>query len=84
MFDAGWQDLVDEVWLVESPRDAVLERLRERGLAAAEAERRLAAATDPTRARKLATRTIQNDAELDTLRRKVRDAYAAATGQTPA
>jgi dephospho-CoA kinase len=79
MFDAGWQDLVDEVWLIEAPRDAVLDRLRERGIEGAEAERRLAAATHPANARRLATRIIQNDGDLETLRHRVAEALAAAT-----
>jgi dephospho-CoA kinase len=80
LFDAGWQDLVDEVWLVESSREAVLERLRDRGVKGADAERRLAAATDVARARRLATRVIPNDATLEDLRHRVEEAWSQATG----
>jgi dephospho-CoA kinase len=83
LYDAGWQDLVDEVWLIDSPRAAVLERLRERGLEAPEAERRLAAQTDLARARRLATRVIDNDADLDALQRKVEEAWSQATAPFP-
>ncbi len=79
LFEAGWKDAFDEVWFVVSPFDAVLDRLRERGLDEAAAAQRLAAATDPERARALATRVIENDGDLDALRRKVAEAYQAAT-----
>ena len=80
LFEAEWQALFDEVWLVESPRDAVLQRLRDRGIDGAEAERRLAAVTDASKARAQATRIIENDGSLADLRRKVAEALAAATG----
>jgi dephospho-CoA kinase len=80
LFEAEWQDMFDEVWLVEAPREAVLQRLRDRGVDNTEAERRLASATDPARARKQATRVLDNDGDLDDLRRKVTEALQAATG----
>jgi dephospho-CoA kinase len=80
MFEAEWQGLFDEVWLVEAPREALIERLKTRGISGEDAERRLAAVTDAANARALATRIIQNDGDLDTLRRRVEEAWAAATG----
>ena len=77
LFEAEWQDMFDEVWLVEAPRDAVLDRLRERGVVGAEAERRLAAGTDATKARALATRVIANDGDLEALRGRVAEAWSA-------
>jgi dephospho-CoA kinase len=79
LIEAGWKDAFDEVWLVVSPYDAVLDRLRERGLDEAAAAQRLAAATDPDRAKALATRVIENDGDLEALRRKITEAYKAAT-----
>jgi dephospho-CoA kinase len=79
LFEAGWQDMFDEVWLVEAPREAVLQRLRDRGVDGAEAERRVASATDAARARRRATRVIENDGDLDALRRKVGEAWKTAT-----
>ena len=78
LFEAEWQDMFDEVWLVEAPRDAVLQRLRDRGVEGAEAERRLASVTDAASARRLATRVIENDGDLEALRAKVEAALAAA------
>jgi dephospho-CoA kinase len=80
LFEAEWQDMFDEVWLVEAPREAVLARLRDRGVDAAEAERRLASATDAAQARRLATRVIENNGDLEALRAKVTEALMAATG----
>ena len=82
LFEAEWQDMFDEIWLVEAPRQAVVQRLRERGIDGAEAERRLASATDPDKARHQATRVIVNDSDLETLRRKVAQAYLAAKGES--
>jgi dephospho-CoA kinase len=80
LFEAEWQDMFDEVWLVEAPREAVLQRLRDRGVDNTEAERRLASATDPARAREQATRVLDNDGNLDDLRHKVTEALQAVTG----
>jgi dephospho-CoA kinase len=77
LIEAGWQDLVDEIWLVRSPRQAVLQRLRERGLDAVESERRVAAATDVEAAAAQAHRVIENDGTLEDLERKVAEAWAA-------
>jgi dephospho-CoA kinase len=79
LFEAEWQGMFDEIWLVEAPREALLERLRGRGIAGPDAERRLGAVTDAANARALSTRIIQNDADLDTLRRRVEEAWRAAT-----
>lgn len=79
LFEAGWKDAFDEVWFVSSPLEAVLERLQERGLDEAAAAQRLGAATDESRGRTLATRIIENDGDLETLRAKVVEAWTAAT-----
>ena len=44
LLEAGWDSLVDEVWTVTAPAEAVLERLHARnGMASDEANRRIAA-----------------------------------------
>ncbi|KAL3910435.1 MAG: hypothetical protein SGILL_007691 [Bacillariaceae sp.] len=44
LLDAGWDDLLDGVWIVTAPKDVALKRLMEtRGLSQAEAEKRMEA-----------------------------------------
>jgi dephospho-CoA kinase len=76
LIEAGWQDLVDQVWLVRSPLDVVRRRLRERGLSDAEADRRLAAATAAAAAAAQAHVIIENDGDLADLERKVDAAWS--------
>jgi dephospho-CoA kinase len=76
LIEAGWQDLVDQVWLVRSPLDVVRRRLRERGLSDAEADRRLAATTDAAAAAAQAHVIIENDGDLSDLERKVGAAWS--------
>ncbi len=51
LIDAGWDDLVDEVWVTTAPRAEVVRRIMERdGLSAGEIERRIQAQLpDPDR-----------------------------------
>jgi dephospho-CoA kinase len=72
LYDAGWQDLFDEVWLVRSPRAAVLQRLQGRGMSASDAEARLAAATDNDEAARRADVVIDNEGTLADLEARVR------------
>ena len=76
LIEAGWQDLVDQIWLVRSPDAAVRARLRERGLSDAEAGRRLAAATDASAAAAQAYVIIENDGDLADLEAKVDAAWS--------
>jgi dephospho-CoA kinase len=71
LYDAGWQDLFDEVWLVRSHRNAVLARLEGRGLSAADAEKRLGAATSNEEAARRATVVIDNDGSLEELEARI-------------
>src|SRR5687767_9282810 len=71
LFDAGWQDLFDEVWLVRSNRQDVLTHLEARGLTPAEAETRLAAATSNDEAARRASVVIDNDGTLQDLEARI-------------
>jgi dephospho-CoA kinase len=77
LFEAGWQDLFDQVWYVRSPLDAVRQRLRDRGLTPEEAQRRIDAATNARAASADADLIIDNDADLPSLERKVEAAWNA-------
>jgi dephospho-CoA kinase len=75
LLEAGWRDLVDEVWLVRSSDEAVLERLGIRGHSPEDAASRLAART--TIAEADADVIIENDGDLDELERKIAAAWDA-------
>jgi dephospho-CoA kinase len=71
LVDAGWQDYFDQVWLVRTSSDAARQRLAGRGLAKAEIEVRLAAATDAGAAATAADVIIENDRDIASLEVKV-------------
>ena len=69
LLEAGWRDLVDEVWLVASDRAQVLHRLVEsRGLSGAEIEARLARQMNDEERRAASTVVIENRGTLEELR----------------
>ena len=78
LLEAGWEDMVDEVWVVEAPWEDVVSRLRPRfgGDERAIAVRAGAQMTDEDR-RGAADVTILNDGSMDRLRRRVERVYKA-------
>jgi len=77
LFQAGWDDLCDEVWLMSAPRDEVLARLRSgRGLTEAEAQRRLAAQVEHQIPREKVSAVIENARGLDDLTEQVERLWA--------
>jgi len=79
LVDGGYLDVVDEVWVVECSAATQRERLAGRGVAADDAERRIEAQAElVARARDAATRIIDTDGSLETMRDAVDAALAAA------
>jgi dephospho-CoA kinase len=74
LVEAGWTDMVDQIWLVRAPLEAVRVRLQKRGLSPAEIDSRLAATTD-TVAAAAATVVIDNDSDRAHLERLVDSAW---------
>jgi dephospho-CoA kinase len=73
LLEAGWDALVDEIWLVVAARVQVIERLlASRGLSAAEVETRLARQMGDAERRRAADVVIENDRSLEDLRERVR------------
>ena len=73
LLEAGWRDLVDQVWLVQADKATVRRRLRDRGLSAAEAETRLSTrGLDRTDEADL---VIENDGDLAQLAQRVERAW---------
>ena len=47
LFEAGWDSLVEEVWVTDSPEEIVIERLKKRnGLSEEEARKRISSQRD--------------------------------------
>lgn len=77
LIEAGWQDLVDEVWVAEVEPETAIERLASRnGLSREQAEARLRAQLSSEERRRHADVVIENNGTLDDLRRRVDEAWA--------
>ncbi len=82
LFEAGWDSLCDEVWVVTSDRKIALERLMERnGLGREEAQSRLDAQMDETERAAKADRVIRNNGDLDALRAVVEKVWREAMAE---
>ena len=77
--EAGWRDLVDELWLVRVPRALARQRLLQRGgLSEAEADARLDAQAATDLGEQDADRVIDNAGDLAALEAAVEAAWQAA------
>lgn len=76
LFEAGWDDLVGEVWTTESPAEKVVERLQRRnGFAPEEIRRRIAAQMPSEERVGRASEVIDNDGGLEELETTVREIW---------
>ena len=80
LLEADLRKACDSIWVVVAPRQTMIERLAARGMPAREAELRLANQLSEEEFRSAADVVIENDADRDTLRAKVRDAWSRARG----
>ncbi len=71
LVEAGWTDMVDELWLVVASKNITLKRLEGRGLREPEALARMAAQTPFEKLKPHATVVIHNDGSLEELKAKV-------------
>lgn len=77
LIEAGWQDLVDEVWVAEVEPEIAIRRLASRnGLTREQAEARLRAQLSNEERRRHADVVIENNGTLEDLRRRVDEAWA--------
>jgi dephospho-CoA kinase len=84
LFEAGWEDLVDEVWTVTTPEAMSIDRVRRRdGLTVEQVRARVAAQLSAEEKASRADRVIVNDGTLDDLRVAVERIWTEMTGQTP-
>jgi dephospho-CoA kinase len=77
LIEANWLPLADEVWLIVTNKNAVIERVAsQRGLSAKDTEARIASQLSDTERRKYATFVIENDGSLEDLKKKVQAAWS--------
>ena len=77
LIEANWLPLADEVWLIVTNKNAVIERVAsQRGLSAKDTEARIASQLSDTERRKYATLVIENDGSLEDLKKKVQAAWS--------
>lgn len=81
LLEAGWRDLVDEVWVVSAGSGDVVDRLsRQRGLDPTDTAARVARQMPDAERRRLADRVIENRGTLDDLRTEVGRAWLTVAG----
>jgi dephospho-CoA kinase len=76
LIEANWLPLADEVWLVVTNKNAVIDRVTtQRGMAAKETEARIASQLSDSERRKYAQVVIENDGSLEELRQEIAAAW---------
>jgi dephospho-CoA kinase len=79
LIEANWQPLFNEIWLVVTARERVIERIeRDRGMNPEQTEARIKAQLSDDERRKHATTVITNDATIEDLRMKVAQLWDGA------
>jgi dephospho-CoA kinase len=77
LIEANWLPLVDEVWVVTTEKDAVIERVAaQRGLSAADTEARISSQLADSERLRRANVIIRNDGSLADLRQRVGEAWS--------
>lgn len=71
LIEAGWQDLVQNIWVTEAPLKTRLERLEARGFPQEAALERIKQQTCDNKRREFAHVIIDTDTDLDSLKRNV-------------
>ena len=72
LIEAKWTDLVDQVWVTITPADTVINRLvSQKGFTEEQARARIKSQTPIAQRAKNADVVIRNDADIDTIRKKV-------------
>lgn len=76
LIEANWTPLADEVWLVETHKEAVIDRVAEqRGMPAKDTEARIASQLSNEERRKHAHLVIHNDGSREDLKQRVSQAW---------
>ncbi len=84
LIEANWQPLFDEIWLVTTSKEKVIDRVeRERGLKREQTEARIKAQLSDEERLKFASEVIANDGTIEHLRARVTGLWEAALAATP-
>ena len=76
LVEAGWDSLVDEVWVVAAPEDVVVQRIGQRdGLSAEQIRQRIRSQLSSEERERHASLVIDNGVGLKQLKTLVRDAW---------
>jgi dephospho-CoA kinase len=85
LIEANWQPLFDEIWLVTTSQERVIERVeKERGLAREQIEARIRAQLSDDERRHHTTEVIANDGSIEELRSKVAKLWESMVALTGA
>jgi dephospho-CoA kinase len=80
LLESGLRNVCDEIWVVIAPREVMLERLAARGVSRAEAELRLRNQYSEEEFRSAADVIIENDADRDRIKDRVRAEWTRLRG----
>ena len=76
LFEAGWDSLVEEVWVTDSPDQVVIERLNKRnGLSEEEARKRISSQMDRTERLEKADFVIDNSGDMAGLESAIKELW---------
>jgi dephospho-CoA kinase len=77
LFEAGWNSLVEEVWVTDAPEESVIGRLAQRnGMSEEEARRRVSAQMSRTERLSRADIVIDNSADVEGMQRTIDELWA--------
>ena len=76
LFEAGWDSLVEEVWVTDSPEDMVIERLKKRnGLSEEEARKRISSQMDRSERLERSDYVIDNSGDMAGLGNTIKELW---------
>jgi dephospho-CoA kinase len=84
LIEAGWVPLMDELWVTTAPREVIWRRLKARDSAARrQVLARLRSQLPVIQQRRMATRMIETNTDLDKLRRKIARLWRKTVAELP-
>ncbi len=76
LFEAGWDSLVEEVWVTDSTEQVVIERLKQRnGMSEEEARKRISSQMDRSERLKRSDYVIENSGDMATLGSTIKELW---------
>ncbi len=84
LFEAGWDSLVEEVWVTDSPEEAVIQRLSQRnGMTEEEARRRVSSQMDRAERLDRANFVIDNSSNVEAMQSAIDGLWASRVKDQP-